>query len=154
MLVRLDQREDGRYVNGRFLRASDLSDNAGQANNPDWKTLAFDETSGNFIVPNGAIGFRWGEKDGMVGKWNLEAKESLNGAATQLRLSVNDIKDEVVPVAFPYFGSTQHPHFAWVRPSIRTLPAPRTMRCKCAMCPRNGSSWPTVPTPWSPPSTI
>jgi nitrate reductase alpha subunit len=112
MLVRLDQRADGNYVNGRFLRASDLADSAGQANNPDWKTLAFDEKSGHLIVPNGSIGFRWGEKDGMVGKWNLEAKESLSGAETQLRLSVNDIKDDVAPVAFPYFGSTKHPHFA------------------------------------------
>jgi nitrate reductase alpha subunit len=77
-LVMLDAREDGSYVNSRFLRASDLSDNAGQANNPEWKTLAFDEKSGNLIVPNGSIGFRWGEKDGMVGKWNLEPKEALS----------------------------------------------------------------------------
>ncbi len=125
-LVLLDPRADGSYVNGRFLRASDLADSAGQANNPDWKTLAFDENSGNLIVPNGSIGFRWGEKDGMVGKWNLEAKESLTGAETQLRLSVNEIKDEVVSVAFPYFGSTQHPHFACTRHDeiqVRHVPA-------------------------------
>jgi len=111
-LVMLDPREDGTYVNSRFLRASDLADCAGQANNPEWKTLAFDELSGHLIVPNGSIGFRWGEKEGMVGKWNLEPKEALSGAETQLRLSVNAIKDAVAPVAFPYFGSTQHPHFA------------------------------------------
>jgi nitrate reductase alpha subunit len=101
--VLLDPRADGSYVNGRFLRASDLADNAGQANNPEWKTLAFDENSGNLIVPNGSIGFRWGEKDGMVGKWNLEPKESLTGAETQLRLSVNEIRDEVVAGRLPLF---------------------------------------------------
>ncbi|MCC8995192.1 MAG: nitrate reductase subunit alpha [Candidatus Contendobacter sp.] len=125
-LVMLDSREDGSYVNSRFLRAADLSDNAGQANNPEWKTLAFDEKSGNLIVPNGSIGFRWGEKDGMVGKWNLEPKEALSGAETQLRLSVNEIRDQVVPVAFPYFGSTQHPHFACTSHEeiqVRNVPA-------------------------------
>jgi hypothetical protein len=43
-----------------------------------------------------------------------------------LRLSVNDIKDEVVPVAFPYFGSTQHPHFACTSHDavqVRNVPA-------------------------------
>jgi nitrate reductase alpha subunit len=34
----------------------------GEANNPDWKTLAYDENSGQIVVPNGSIGFRWGEK--------------------------------------------------------------------------------------------
>jgi nitrate reductase alpha subunit len=43
-----------------------------EANNPDWKTLAYDENSGQIVVPNGSIGFRWGEK----GKWNLEEKAS------------------------------------------------------------------------------
>ncbi len=112
MLVRLDKRDDGSYVNGRFLRASDLAGDAGQANNPEWKTLAFDEKSGNLIVPNGAIGFRWGEQGELKGKWNLEPREALSGAETQLRLSVNEVRDTVVPVAFPYFGATRHPHFA------------------------------------------
>ncbi|NMQ19089.1 nitrate reductase subunit alpha [Candidatus Competibacter phosphatis] len=125
-LVLLERRADGTYFNGRFLRASDLAGSAEQANNPEWKTLAFDENSDQLIVPNGSIGFRWGEKDGMVGKWNLEAKESLTGAETQLRLSVNEIRDEVVPVAFPYFGSTQHPHFSCTRHDpiqVRNVPA-------------------------------
>ncbi len=125
-LVLLDPREDGTFVNGRFLRASDLAGGAGQANNPEWKTLAFDENSGHLLVPNGSIGFRWGEKEGMVGKWNLEPKEALSGAETQLRLSVNEIKDAVVPVGFPYFGSTKHPHFACTEHDavqVRNVPA-------------------------------
>jgi nitrate reductase alpha subunit len=35
------------------------TDQFGQANNPEWKTVAFDE-AGKVVLPNGAIGFRWG----------------------------------------------------------------------------------------------
>ncbi|MBO8044442.1 molybdopterin-dependent oxidoreductase, partial [Pseudomonas aeruginosa] len=84
MLVRLERRDDGRLVAGRFLRASELG-GLGEANNPDWKTLAYDENSGQIVVPNGSIGFRWGEK----GRWNIEEKAS-NGADTRLRLSLSE----------------------------------------------------------------
>ena len=42
MLVMLEER-DGYYAAGRTLRASDLVDSLGQENNPEWKTVAFDE---------------------------------------------------------------------------------------------------------------
>ncbi len=106
MLVKLVKR-DGRYVPDRFVRATDFSDKLGQANNPEWKTLAFDEISGRIVVPNGSIGFRWGQTDG---KWNLEEKDA-GGAQTRLRLSLLDSRDEVVPVAFPYFGGISTENF-------------------------------------------
>ncbi len=106
MLVKLVKR-DGRYVPDRFVRATDFSDQLGQANNPEWKTLAFDEISGRIVVPNGSIGFRWGQTDG---KWNLEEKGA-GGAQTRLRLSLLDSRDEVVPVAFPYFGGISTENF-------------------------------------------
>ncbi len=99
MLVKLVKR-DGRYVPDRFVRATDFSDKLAQANNPDWKTVAFDEHSGKVVVPNGSIGFRWGQSDG---KWNLEQKEAGGGEA-KLCLSLIDRRDDVAPVAFPYFG--------------------------------------------------
>ena len=99
LLVKLVQR-DGRYVPDRFVRATDFTDKLAQANNPDWKTVAFDERSGKVVVPNGSIGFRWGQTDG---KWNLEEKEAGGGEA-KLSLSLIDGRDAVVPVAFPYFG--------------------------------------------------
>jgi nitrate reductase alpha subunit len=105
MLVKL-VRQDGRLVPDRFLRASDFAQSLGEANNPEWKTVAFDETSGNVVVPNGSIGFRWGE----TGKWNIEEKEA-GGRATMLRLSLADIKDELAEVAFPYFGNIENEHF-------------------------------------------
>jgi len=99
LLVKLVKR-DGRTVPDRFVRATDFSDQLAQANNPDWKTVAFDERTGKVVVPNGSIGFRWGQTDG---KWNLEEKEA-GGAEAKLGLSLIDRRDEVVPVAFPYFG--------------------------------------------------
>src|SRR6202142_1978338 len=102
MLVRLEKRTDGRLVPERFLRASDLN-GLGEANNPEWKTLAYDERTGEIMVPNGSVGFRWGEK----GKWNLEEKNS-TGRMTRLRLSLADFNDGIERVSFPYFGGVEH----------------------------------------------
>jgi nitrate reductase alpha subunit len=95
MLVRLVKKGE-RHVPDRFLRASDLKL---ETNNPEWKTVCFDEATGNVAVPNGSIGFRWGES----GRWNLEEKYikpqlSLKGGNT-------------AKVAFPYFGGIAHQHF-------------------------------------------
>ncbi|WP_029032002.1 nitrate reductase subunit alpha [Salinarimonas rosea] len=110
MLVRLVRQEDGKLVPERFLRASDLDGGMGETNNPEWKTLALDETTGELVVPNGSVGFRWGEK----GKWNLEAKRA-DGAPVDLRLSLaggeKDVSDGFEDVAFPYFGNIAHEHF-------------------------------------------
>jgi len=105
MLVRLVKR-DGRYVPDRFVRASDFDASLGEKNNPEWKTVAFDEKSGSIVVPRGSIGFRWGE----AGKWNLEEKDTA-GKDTVLRLSLSDVADEIVEVDFPYFGNIEHEHF-------------------------------------------
>ena len=102
LLVRLERRADGRLVPERFLRASDLG-GLNESNNPEWKTLAFDERSNDITVPNGSIGFRWGEK----GKWNIEEKDSA-GRDTQLRLTLNGAHDAIEAVSFPYFGGVEH----------------------------------------------
>ena len=110
LLVKLVRRGE-HYVADRFLRASDLSDAAGQANNPEWKTLAIDETGGSLVVPNGSIGFRWNQKEGEdLGKWNLESREA-GGSEVRLRLSLLDQRDGVATVAFPYFGGIAHDFF-------------------------------------------
>src|SRR3546814_8641066 len=89
LLVRLEKRADGRLVPERFLRASDLG-GLGEANNPEWKTLAYDEASGELAVPNGSVGLRWGEK----GKWNIEEKDSA-GRDTRLRLSLTGFEQGI-----------------------------------------------------------
>ncbi|MDT1060889.1 nitrate reductase subunit alpha [Paracoccus sp. CPCC 101403] len=100
MLVRLDE-QDGRLVPGRQLRASDFDGGLGQANNPDWKTVAIDETTGNVVVPNGSIGFRWGEQ----GKWNLEAKSGKDDVRLKMSLILDEDRDDVAAVDFPWFGA-------------------------------------------------
>jgi len=104
-LVKLVRKGDS-YVADRLLRASDFSDGLGQGNNPDWKTVALD-SSGKPVVPTGSIGFRWGES----GKWNLESRDGGTGGEIKPHLSLEDVRDEVVSVGFPYFGARQHAHF-------------------------------------------
>jgi len=121
MLVMLKRQTgaDGqeRLVPDRYLRASDFNGRLGQANRPEWKTVAFD-TEGRAVLPQGSIGFRWGHDTeagrGDAGKWNLEAREARHGHEVKLKLSV--LEDgpqthEVVDVAFPYFGGQVAPHF-------------------------------------------
>ncbi|WP_417657246.1 nitrate reductase subunit alpha [Pseudidiomarina aestuarii] len=123
MLVMLEPGEKA-FNQGRFLRAADLVDNLGEANNPDWKTIALNSKDQRLTSPNGSIGYRWGEK----GKWNLEQKDK--DSDLDLQLSLKDNNDEVVEVGFPYFGSApheyeyfQHTHHDEVQ--IRLIPAKR-----------------------------
>ena len=107
MLVRL-VKKDGHFIPDRLLRASDFKDGLGEQNNPEWKTVGLDNKSNNPVVPQGSIGFRWGEQ----GKWNLETKES-GGKEIDLRMSLIEKSDhdEVAEVAFPYFGNKEHDFF-------------------------------------------
>ena len=108
-LVRIKQQGD-HYVPERLVRSVDFDDRLGQDNNPEWKPVAIDENSGQVVVPAGSIGFRWGEK----GKWNLEQKDGRDGSEVRLRLSLVDVSDQVIEVAFPYFGgkAQAHPNFS------------------------------------------
>lgn len=79
-------------VPDRYVRASDFNGKLGQANNPEWKTVAFDQ-DGKVVLPHGAIGFRWGP-DGRAdqGQWNPESKEARHGSDVKLQLSGKDGK--------------------------------------------------------------
>ncbi len=105
MLVRLEKK-GGAYVPGRLLRAGEFKSGLGETNNPDWKTVAFDEATDEVVAPQGSAGYRWGE----TGKWNLEEKDG-KGRDTKLRLSLADGHDEIVGVAFPYFGGRASENF-------------------------------------------
>ncbi|MGB8714657.1 MAG: nitrate reductase subunit alpha, partial [Onishia taeanensis] len=109
-LVELEVRDDGSYVPGKQLRASDFDANLGQDNNPEWKTLAWDETADRLVVPLGSIGFRWGEHEGGQGRWNLEPRDA-DGNEVSLALSLAERHDAVARVGFPYFGGIEHEHF-------------------------------------------
>ena len=107
MLVVLEKFQDDSLKSTRFLRASDLADNCDQDNNPQWKTIAFDENSQQLVSPLGSIGYRWGEK----GKWNIEQREGNEGKETKLQLSLldqandDDSEAQISAVAFPNFAA-------------------------------------------------
>jgi len=96
MLVML-RRHGENWVSDRNLRASDFVGNLGEANNPEWKTVVFDSKSQSYVVPNGSIGFRWGED----GKWNL--LEQAGGGEIEAELSCIERRDGVASVGFPHF---------------------------------------------------
>lgn len=93
-LVKLEQGEDGNHRAGRFLRASDLGRGGEHA---EWQTVLIDQSTGELVVPDGTIGDRWGDEG--AGKWNLELGD------TDPALSVQDVRDGVVPLAVSVFGS-------------------------------------------------
>src|SRR5690606_7118112 len=98
MLVELTPRDDGTYGAGAFLRASDLGEDGEDA---EWKTVVWDRATGGPAVPNGSLGFRWGERN--AGRWNLDLGE------IDPALSLLDALDETVEVTLPRFdgGETE-----------------------------------------------
>ena len=132
MLVLLKEHTlaDGRMVMvpDRYVRASDFNGKLGQANNPEWKTVAFDAL-GKVVLPHGAIGFRWGP-DGRAdaGQWNLEAKEARHGHDVTLQLSLLEgehPRPDTAAVGFPYFGgiaTRTSAHNAQSDVLVRTVP--------------------------------
>ena len=129
---------------------------------PEWKTVAFDET-GKVVLPNGAIGFRWGP-DGRAdqGQWNLEAKEAHHGHDVKLKLSVLEGENpskETAKVGFPYFGGIVSEHFpnsaltggsptCWCAPcrcsasrSARKATSARRWSPRCSTCRSRTTAW-------------
>ena len=122
MLVMLRE-QGGRLLPDHFLRASHLAGDHGEANNPEWKTLLIDEKTDEIVVPNGAIGLRWGEGKAnngtQVGRWNLEKKDAKSGREIEPRLTLLGQGGEVVGVSFPYFGGEKEDML------VRNVPAKR-----------------------------
>jgi len=107
MLVKLTGK-DGHFIPDRFVRASDFTGALDETNNPEWKTVAVDSKTKQFVSPGGSIGYRWGEE----GKWNLEAKDG-KGADVDLAMSfiLDGEHDTIANVGFPYFGNREHDYF-------------------------------------------
>ena len=92
-LVSLDERDDGSYVAGKFLTAADLGSADEHAQ---FKTVLLDSVTGDPTVPNGSLGYRYGETG--AGKWNLDLGD------VRPHLSLYETPDaESVEVLLPRF---------------------------------------------------
>jgi nitrate reductase alpha subunit len=91
-LVTLEER-GGAYVPSHFLTAADLGASEDAAA---WKTVVLDDQSGELVVPNGSVGFRWAE--GAERRWNL----NLEGTRPALTL-FGRTGAEALAVDFPRF---------------------------------------------------
>ncbi|MDP2693274.1 MAG: nitrate reductase subunit alpha [Gallionella sp.] len=87
------------YVSDRCLNAADFAGNLGETNNPEWKTIVYDEKTKAFVAPIGSIGIRRGEE----GRWNLLPKNAANQEEIHAELTCIDSKDAIVSVGFPHF---------------------------------------------------
>jgi nitrate reductase alpha subunit len=106
MLVKLEPYEQG-HRPGRFIRASDLVENLGQDDNPEWKTIAYDELTNSLVSPQGSVGYRWDDSK----KWNIRNLEGGEGRQTKLQLSLIDGEQNTCSVAFPNFANEEHDHW-------------------------------------------
>lgn len=109
MLVML--RKDGeRWVPDRYVRASDFEGALGTPEKAEWKTVGL-TIDDQLVVPRGSTGFHWADKDGSDhGTWNLEEKAA-DGSDIELQLTEIERSDDVLNVAFPYFGGVVNEHF-------------------------------------------
>ncbi len=124
-LVLLEAR-DGEYVPSRTLRASDIESQADEIKQSEWSPVVFDTKGNKPVVPHGTIGSRWDKS----GKWNLEEKNALDGSDIRPQVTFIESSDDVLPIAFPYFGNQQHdqPIFAHTEHDsvlVRNVPARR-----------------------------
>jgi nitrate reductase alpha subunit len=95
-LVRLEQHSDGLgLVPTKFLTAADLPDQAAGEGSA-FKTVLLDAATGEPVVPNGSIGFRYGEAG--QGKWNLDL-EGIDPALSLLGVA----NGEVASIRLPCF---------------------------------------------------
>jgi nitrate reductase alpha subunit len=95
-LVRLDKRGDA-YCPGKFLTADDLEGERG-AEHAAFKTVLLDSASGQPVVPNGSLGFRFGDEG--AGRWNLDLDE------VNPQLSAAEADGEAVTVELPRFDAS------------------------------------------------
>ncbi|UCF93476.1 MAG: nitrate reductase subunit alpha [Desulfobacterales bacterium] len=102
------------YTPGRFMRASDLGLDTSNAR---WKTVLYDAATQSFQVPNGSIGFRWGE----AGRWNLKLEE--NGSRIDPLLSFASEAHSWETVSFPVFESTGATSKTGIAP-VKTIATP------------------------------
>ena len=120
-VIFLDKR-DGYFEPGHFVTGTDLGRDV---QNPDFAYLVYDAKSQSYVIPNGTMSNRWGDQS----KWNLKMEDSVTGAAIDPELSFLDSRDDVVDVAFPYFGDDAGSVFTHKLPVRKIVLPDGTERC-------------------------
>src|SRR5690606_31770049 len=101
-LVMLEPDSEGRYRQGRFLRASDVAGHEGEEH-LEWKLLMMDAADAKLRLPPGTIGFRWQKQQG---KWNLKTEDAGTAEPFDPVLTLMDLEHEQVQVLFSDFTHT------------------------------------------------
>ena len=103
--------KNGSYVPDHFLYASDIGDTSEGAQ---WKTVMLDQETGSTFVPNGSLGFRWGEEG--KGRWNLD----LQGKNPALTL-YGSSSAEHLSVSLPRFDVSTNDHGAVINRGVPAI---------------------------------
>lgn len=103
-LVVLEKKGDV-FKPGKFLRLSDLSEDSyadpryKDEELKEWKFMIYDANSGKIRLVSGSIGYRWDNS----GRWNINLNDPVTGDPVDPKLSVEDVRDEIVTVEYPVF---------------------------------------------------
>ena len=135
-LVELDARDDGTFVPGKFLTASNIEDAALHDSQNATHRLLMMEADGKVVDPGGTLADRYGD-DG-EGKWNLRL-DNVNPV-----MSVADVTDgfEPVEVVFPRFDLPGLGRIRGKRPNrsrncSSRCPRPARRQASCHYCLRH-----------------
>jgi nitrate reductase alpha subunit len=96
------EKDGDKHQMGRFLRASDLAEYAGEEH-ADWKLIMTD-AAGRLHLPTGSLGFRWDKEPS--GNWNLQLKNAVTGEDFDPLLTLLDHEAQRATVSFSDFTDT------------------------------------------------
>ena len=90
------------YRPGKYLVAGDLDIAQAASENAMWKPAVLDARTGDVAIPNGSIGFRYGDEG--WGKWNLDL-EDIDPVLTLHGLEAGGTASETARVVMPRFDA-------------------------------------------------
>lgn len=96
-LIALQDNGDGTWTQGKNLVAGDLDIPEAGSENAMWKPAIYDEATGSVAIPNGSLGFRFGEEG--WGKWNLDLGDLVPA------LSLYEAREDTALVNFSRFDA-------------------------------------------------
>jgi nitrate reductase alpha subunit len=98
-LVELEK-DGNKFKPGRLVRANRIAKYK-DTTNGEWKFVALDEATGDFVMPKGTMGHRWDDKQG---NWNLKYEDGDTDKPYDPSLTLLGKSDDVLQVEFTEFG--------------------------------------------------